>query len=50
MSDVYYAEVCVLSHVCRNGAHLFSLRAGELFECLFNEAKFLSLQGMLRGG
>ena len=50
MSDVYYAEICVLSHVCRNGARLFSLRVGELFECLFSEAKFQSLHSLLKGG
>ena len=50
VSDVYYAEICVLSTVCRNGEQLFRLGVGELFECEFDPAKFLGLRTMLMGG
>jgi hypothetical protein len=49
VADVYYAEVCVLNQVCTNGAALFGLRVGELFECAFDVARFLELREMLRG-
>ena len=41
VSDVYYAEVCVMSHSCRNREALFRLRVGELFVCDFDETAFL---------
>jgi hypothetical protein len=50
VSDVYYAEICVLSAVCRNGEQLFRLGVGELFECDFDPSKFLGLRTLLRGG
>ena len=49
VSDVYYGEVCVLSHICRNGAVLFSLEVGEPFVCDLDEAAFLGLRELLRG-
>ena len=49
VSDVYYAEICVLSSVCRNGEQLFRLSVGELFECDFDPAKFIGLRSLLRG-
>ena len=47
VSDVYYAEVCVLNHVCRNRRKLFSLKVGALFECQLDEAAFEELQTIL---
>ena len=49
ISDVYYAEVCVVSHVCRNRARLFSLEVGELFECDIDESAFRELRELLSG-
>ena len=49
ISDVYYAEVCVVSHVCRNRARLFSLEVGELFECDIDEGAFRELRELLSG-
>ena len=50
VSDVYYTEVCVMSHICRNRDALFKLRVGELFECDFDEAAFLGLRNILGSG
>ena len=49
ISDVYFAEVCVVSHVCRNRARLFSLEVGELFECDIDEGAFRELRELLSG-
>ena len=47
VSDVYYVEVCVYAHVCRNRDRLFSLEYGDEFECDFDEQKFAELRGWL---
>ena len=47
--DVYFAEVCVISHACRNRRELFRLDVGTLFECDFDERAFLELRTLLRG-
>lgn len=49
ISDVYFAEVCVTSHVCKNKEELFSLETGMLFECDFDEAAYLELRTLLKG-
>ena len=49
VSDVYVAEICVLSHICRNNEELFRMRVGEIFECEFEAAKFMGLRTLLRG-
>ena len=49
ISDVYFAEVCVTSHVCRNRDELFNLEVGTLFECDFDEHAFLELRDLLKG-
>ncbi len=33
IKDVFYAEVCILSQICRNGAQLFQIERGEAFYC-----------------
>lgn len=38
MRSIYFLEACVLSHICRNGERLFTLRARERFECEFDPA------------
>lgn len=47
--DVYFVEICLLNHVCKNRAALFQLQVGELFECEFDEVAFMGLQSLLRG-
>ena len=47
ISDVYFAEICVYSHVCRNRDRLFALDYGDPFECDFDESAFKQLQGWL---
>lgn len=47
VSDVYFAEVCVTSFVCRNRAELFNLDYGDLFECDLDEAAYMELGGIL---
>ena len=47
ISSVYFAEVCVLNHVCRNGKRLFELEVGELFECDLDVEAFVGLRGLL---
>ena len=49
ISDVYFVEVCVINHVCRNKAELFALQVGELFECDLDEAAVLEMEGLLKG-
>ena len=49
ISDVYFIEVCVISHVCRNRAELFKLEVGQLFECDFDDRAYLELHSLLRG-
>ena len=49
VSDVYYAEVCVTAHACRNGAELFELEVGELWECDLDEDRFRELRTLLSG-
>ena len=48
VSDVYFVEVCLTSHVCRNRKELFGLALGSLFECDFDEAAFLELEALLK--
>jgi len=33
VSDVYYLEVCLFNHICRNRHELFSLARGKAFRC-----------------
>ena len=47
VSDVYYVEVCVLSHICANRDELFTLGVGDLFTCNLDEAAFRELRRML---
>ena len=47
ISDVYFAEVCVINHVCKNKAELFALDVGSPFQCEFDAHAFLQLQSFL---
>ena len=47
ISDVYFAEICVLSHICKNRAELFLADVGTIFECDFDEQRFLELRTLL---
>ena len=49
VADVYFAEVCVISQLCRNRKELFMLEIGELFECDFDKAGLRELRSMLSG-
>ena len=37
---VYYAEVCIIHRVCKNGALIFGLKRGETFHCQFDEERY----------
>lgn len=43
VSDVYFAEVIILSMICTNKWRLFAVRRGENFECEWSEAGFHEL-------
>ena len=47
ISDVYFAEVCVVSHVCKNREKLFQLDYGDPFVCEFDHAAFMQLRSWL---
>ena len=47
VTDVYFAEVCVLSFVCRNRDKLFRLGVGELFECDLDRGRWRELRTLL---
>ena len=47
VSDVYYAEVCVVSHVCKNRDELFRLGYGDPFVCDLDEHAFGQLREWL---
>ena len=49
VSDVFYAEVCLTSHLCRNRDELFSLGVGVPFECDYNKSAFFELQTLMAG-
>lgn len=43
VGDVFFAEVCLVDSLCRNGDAIFALGKGELFECDFDPDAFLKL-------
>ena len=43
VSDVFFAEVCLLSMLCRNSWQLFTVWRGQMFECDFDEAGYAQL-------
>lgn len=49
VSDVYFAEVCVLNHVCKNKRELFELDVGTAFHCDFDRDAFMELRTLLSG-
>jgi len=46
---IFFAEVCALSALCANGGELFSLPAGQRFECHFSAGGFEALVDQLTG-
>ena len=46
--DIFYLEVCLFNHLCMNGDALFSLKAGEPFQCDFSWDRLQELEGLLR--
>ena len=46
---VYPLEICLLSQLCGNGARLFGLQAGDVFDCEFSPSRFREVQRMLEG-
>lgn len=47
VSDVYFAEVGILSAICTNAARLFATARGDTFECDFSRDGYLALQQAL---
>jgi hypothetical protein len=47
VGDVYFAEVCVLSVICRNSEELWALEVGELFACDLDTKRLLRLRDTL---
>ena len=43
ISDVYFLEICLYSHMCKNREALFELAVGELFTCDVDTAAVLEL-------
>ena len=50
VTDVFFAEVCVLATLCSNSWQLFTVRRGEDFTCEFEEKNWHVLASVLRGG
>jgi len=48
--DIYYLEVCLFSQVCSNRDELFAINALDDFRCVFDDAGFNRLMGLLREG
>lgn len=49
VSDVFYVEACLLSHVCSNRERLFQLGVGEDFVCELDQGAFRSLEAVGKG-
>jgi len=45
--DIFFLEVCLFSQICRNGADLFRLRAGDRFYCDFSPHRLQELERWL---
>ena len=50
VSDVFFAEVAILSAICRNVERLFTVARGEPFECDFSRDGYRELSAALLGG
>jgi hypothetical protein len=50
VSDVYFAEVCILSELCRNSEEIFHVGRGERFVCDFQEGRYRALVQALMNG
>lgn len=49
VGDVFFAEIAVFSHLCRNAGELLQLERGETFACDFDPAQYHLLARHLRG-
>ena len=47
VSDVYFAEVIILSTICANSWRLFSVSRGEAFECEWSAQGYHTLVAAL---
>ena len=47
LAQIFYLELCLLNQICTNGERIFSLRAGEEFECDYSTQRFRQLQELL---
>ena len=45
--DIFYLEICLFHHICRNGNELFQLGVGDPFVCDFSQEAFDELEVML---
>lgn len=50
VSDVFFAEVCLLSALCKNSWELFTVQRGEPFVCEYEDARYRTLVAALKGG
>ena len=51
VSDVFFAEVAILTHVCANaGEALFAIERGETFVCDLDMRSYWELASALEGG
>ena len=47
VNDVYYLEICLFAHVCKNGDELFGLRKGAGFVCDLQPERVRDLASLL---
>ena len=45
---IFFLEVCLFSHLCKNTHELFSLNVGDFFVCDFDFSAFDELEVLLR--
>jgi len=45
--DIFFLEVCMFHHLCKNGDELFNLKVGEHFECDYDRTALYYLERML---
>jgi hypothetical protein len=45
--DIFFLEVCLYTHICKNHEELFMLKVGDFFVCKFDEKAFDELEVLL---
>ena len=45
--DIFFLEVCLYTHICKNHEELFMLKVGDFFVCKFEEKAFDELEVLL---